>query len=543
MSNSTMNSKLKSQTSLFQDKNFYIINLVTVMGILGGNICNPVLPTIQSFFNVTPAQVSWISILYQLPGAVISPIVGILVDILGRKQILIPSLLLFALGGMFSGLASNFTGLLGWRFIQGVGATSLEPIQLTIIGDLYSGKKLGSVMAFNGALIGISAALFPLLGGILGIFNWRYTFFVSLVSILVALLVITTLRLPRKQHQAEKFELKSYLKSTWNSINNRRVIGLLFAVLSLFLLETVCLTYIPFLATSKFHTSEAVNGMLLASISITVAIAASQLGRLTRNISEIKLIKLAFILFAIALSLLPIVSNFWLLFIPLFIQGIAQGIAVPCSQALLAGLAAQKSRAGFMAINTTVISWGQTLGPFFGSLAIRFWGIQGVFYASVVFSLISFVVFNYLLTTKVLSFTAKTINISAPVSSLPPNAPPEFASVTIVQPPAIGQLFHPETNKTILLPENFELVTIGKPNPRIPPDVDISDLPNSRVVSRAHAQIRFDGEEYYIQDLGSANGTFINKYPLIPGIWYKLKSGLSFSLGRRDAVTFVFQLD
>lgn len=515
------------------------------MGILGGTLYNPVLPTIQHFYQVSEAQISWTSTLFQLPSALITPIFGILADTLGRKAILVPSLLIFAVGGVFSGLASNFTNHLEWRLLQGVGAASLEPLQVTIIGDLYRGKSLGIAMAFNASLIGMSGAIFPLLGGKLGEFDWRYTFLLAAIAIPVALLVITMLKLPKRQHHTHKFELKPYLRNTWSSINQRPVIGLLFAVISLFLLQTLCLTFIPFLVTEKFQTSEALNGVILASMSISLALVATQLGRLLRHISEIKLLKLSFLLFAIALLILPFVPNFWLLFIPMFLLGAAQGIALPTSQALLAGLAAQESRAGFMAVNMTILSWGQTLGPFLGSIAVMFWGIKGVFYASAVFSLISFAVFNYLLTTKVLSFTAKTIHISTPVSSLPPtpNAPPEFASVTIVQPPAIGQLFHPETNKTILLPENFELVTIGKPNPRIPPDVDISDLPNSGVVSRAHAQIRFDGEEYYIQDLGSANGTFINKYPLVPGIWYKLKSGLSFSLGRRNAVTFVFQLD
>ena len=42
----------KSKTNIFSDKNFYIINFVTLMGILGGTIYNPVLPTIQNAFNI-----------------------------------------------------------------------------------------------------------------------------------------------------------------------------------------------------------------------------------------------------------------------------------------------------------------------------------------------------------------------------------------------------------------------------------------------------------------------------------------------------------
>jgi MFS family permease len=479
-----------------------------------------------------------------LPGAIITPVFGILADILGRKQVLIPSLLVFAFGAVLSGWTSNFTAHLGGRLLQGVGAASLEPLQLTVIGDLYQGRKLGSAMALNAGLIGISAAIFPLVGGILGQFNWRYTFLLGLLAIPVAFLVLVTLRLPRRPHNAEKFQLKSYLQSTWSSINNRHVLGLLFAVMSLFLLQTLCLTFIPFLAVDKFRTSEAQNGILLTSMSIGMAFAAAQLGRLTQSISEIKLIKLAFILFAAALLIIPIIPNFGLIFIPMFLLGAAQGIALPSSQALLAGLSAQESRGGFMAVNTSIMSWGQTLGPFLGSIAVRFWGIQSVFYTGAVFSLVSFAVFNYFLTTQVFNFTAKTIQLQVPpVRNEQPTSPPPFpSSPTILQKP-ITQLLHVGTDRVIELPEDFQLINIGKSSDSIVPEVDLSDFPNSGFISRVHAQILYDGEEYYMQDLNSSNGTFINKYPLIPGVWYKLKSGQHISLGRRDAIAFMFQID
>jgi ACDE family multidrug resistance protein len=208
------------------------------------------------------------------------------------------------------------------------------------------------------------------------------------------------LRLPKRRNYNERFELKPYLQSTWKSINKREVIGLLFAVMSLFLLQTLCLTFIPFLAVEKFQTSETINGIIIASMSTSLALVASQLGRLLQYSSEIHLIKLSFLLFAIALFILPLIPSFWLLFIPMFLLGVAQGIALPCSQALLAALAAPESRAGFMGVNMTILSWGQTLGPFLGSLAVSFAGISAVFYLSAIFALVSFTVFNFLLAPK-----------------------------------------------------------------------------------------------------------------------------------------------
>jgi ACDE family multidrug resistance protein len=546
---STMKTKSqpKNENSIFQDKNFYIINLITVVAILGGTIHNPSLPTIEKFFQVTEEQASWVSTLFQLPGAFITPIFGILADSLGRKQILIPSLLLFGVSGAFSSFAPTFQSLLQWRLFQGIGTASLESLQMTIIADLYRGRQMGEVMAFNASLIGMSSAIFPLLGGILAMFSWRYPFIVALLAIPVSFMVLTQLRLPRHRGnpgQTEKFELKPYLKSTWNSINNRRVFGLLFAIMSLFALQTgTCLTYIPFFA-ARLGSSEAITGILLTFMSVSLAIAASQLGLFTQKLSEIKLIKLSFLLFAVALVIIPFISNLWLLFIPIFLIGAAQGLALPCTQALLAGLSAQESRAGFMAINSTIQSWGQTLGPLLGGLAVRFWGLQSVFYASAIFALISFGIFNYLQTTKILKFTAQTIVGNAPIRPHQATPPVPFESRdsnTVLEGPVV-KLIHEQTQLVFELPENFSLIRIGKRSKAMIPDIDLAELPNAKYVSRNHAEIRFDGKDYYIQDLGSSNGTYILKYPMLPGVWYKLKSGLPIVFGKRGSVSFMFEI-
>ncbi len=395
-----MKANNKNTSKIRQDKNFYIISMLTLVTILGGTIYNPALPTIANFFNVSSDQVSLVSTVFQFPGAIVTPIFGILADRFGRKRVLVPSLLIFAFGGALSGLAPNFRSLTGWRILQGVGTASLESLQLTIISDLYTGKKLTSVMAFVASLNGISSAIFPLIGGILASFSWRFPFLTSLFAIPLAIMVLTTLKLPQQEYNVQNFQLKPYLQNTWGSINNRQVFGLLFAVMSLFMLQIgACLTYIPIFAGKQFGASELVIGLILTSLSLSLALVASQLGLLTRHFSQIQLIKISFVLSSLGLLMIPTISNVWLLLIPVFFLGAAQGMAFPSAQSMLAMLSAQESRAGFMAVNSTIQSWGQTLGPLLGSIVDAIWGTQTVFYASASFSLISFVIFNSLLTT------------------------------------------------------------------------------------------------------------------------------------------------
>ena len=82
---------------------------------------------------------------------------------------------------------------------------------------------------------------------------------------------------------------------------------------------------------------------------------------------------------------------------------------------------------------------------------------------------------------------------------------------------------------------------MGKPNDLVAPDIDVSSFPCAEVVSRVHANIRVEGENYYIEDVGSANGTYINHNVLAKGNRHLLCVGDRIGLGKGDLVTFLFQ--
>ncbi|OUC13847.1 MAG: phosphopeptide-binding protein [Alkalinema sp. CACIAM 70d] len=105
-----------------------------------------------------------------------------------------------------------------------------------------------------------------------------------------------------------------------------------------------------------------------------------------------------------------------------------------------------------------------------------------------------------------------------------------------------AKLLHVQTNVVIELPQSVPVVHIGKPNDRIPPDIDVSGFPNSEIVSRIHADIRVEGDVYFVEDVGSSNGTYVNNSPLPVGSRYRLRPGDRISLGKGDKVTFLFQL-
>lgn len=138
------------------------------------------------------------------------------------------------------------------------------------------------------------------------------------------------------------------------------------------------------------------------------------------------------------------------------------------------------------------------------------------------------------------------------VKATPSPATPEHPATPDqpAQPPVVAtqlqqsnaRLLNLQTSTVIEIPPGLIVIHLGKPNDQIPPDIDVSGFPNSEVVSRIHADIRVEGDAYYIEDVGSSNGTYINNSPLPMGNRHRLRPGDRISLGKGDKVSFLFQI-
>lgn len=134
------------------------------------------------------------------------------------------------------------------------------------------------------------------------------------------------------------------------------------------------------------------------------------------------------------------------------------------------------------------------------------------------------------------------VNLPAPPTiPMVEHAASSTPAATQLQTPSV-YLLHVQTDTKIEIPPGKLLVHLGKPNNLIAPDIDLSGLPDSDIVSRVHGDIRNEEDAYYFEDTGSSNGTYINNVPLPPGNRHRLKVGDRISLGKGDRVSFIFQV-
>jgi pSer/pThr/pTyr-binding forkhead associated (FHA) protein len=122
-----------------------------------------------------------------------------------------------------------------------------------------------------------------------------------------------------------------------------------------------------------------------------------------------------------------------------------------------------------------------------------------------------------------------------------PEPAPAIEQPAIEQPSVSRQLLHLQTNTILEILPHLAVIHVGKPNETIAPDIDVSSFPCAEVVSRIHANIQVEDNNYYIEDAGSANGTYINHNVLAKGNRHLLRDGDRIGLGKGDLVTFIFQ--
>ena len=187
---------------------------------MDATIVNVAIPSIRADLHASGPQMQWVVDIYTLVLASLLMLSGATGDRFGRRRVFQIGLTIFAAGSLLCSVAPDIHTLIGARLIQGIGGSMLNPVALSIISQIFVGRvERARALGFWGAVVGISMALGPIVGGFLiAAISWRAVFWINLPICAVAI-VLTAIYVP---------ESKS---ATMRDIDP---IGQLLAVLSLF---------------------------------------------------------------------------------------------------------------------------------------------------------------------------------------------------------------------------------------------------------------------------------------------------------------------
>lgn len=161
--------------------------LVTVALILGmflaaldATAVGTALPTVVADLGGV-SRYSWVFSAYLLTSTTTVPLFGKLADLFGRRRVYLVSVALFLLGAMLSGTSTSFTQLILYRALQGLGAGGVQPVAITLVGDIYTMEERGRMQGVFSGVWAVSSLVGPAAGGLItDLLSWRWVFFLNL---------------------------------------------------------------------------------------------------------------------------------------------------------------------------------------------------------------------------------------------------------------------------------------------------------------------------------------------------------------------------
>lgn len=358
---------------------------------LGNSMLIPILPLISRKLHINSFKVSMLITVYAVVAIFLIPVAGYLSDRFGRKKVIIPSLIIAAIGGGVSAVAAWLTEgsmaywiILGGRLLQGVGASGAFPIVIPLVGDMFEDEKevskgLGIIETSNT----FGKVLSPVLGAALGTVLWYLPFVsIPILCIISLLLVIFLVESPGKG--GNDISLSTFLVATKNTLKEKgHWLYAIFAVggISMFILFGV-LFYLSDTLESQYHLDGIIKGLVLAIPLMLLCLCSYLSGKIIGQ--DKKRMKwtgfIGMVLLCVCLIIIGFSSQIVFVIIFFSLSGAGIGLALPCMDALITEGIEKEQRGTITSLYSSMRFIGVSLGPPIVSLLVNVnhWVLFGV---------------------------------------------------------------------------------------------------------------------------------------------------------------------
>ncbi len=183
---------------------FITLMVVMLLASLSQMVLSSALPTLVGELGGAE-HLAWVITAYLLASTITMPVYGTISDRVGRKPMLLVAVLLFVVGSVLGGLATDMTTLIIARAVQGLGGGGLMVLSQAAIADVVPARERGKYMGVMGGVFALSSVAGPLLGGFFTEGpGWRWTFWMNVpLGILSIVAIIVLMRLPRPEQSGK----------------------------------------------------------------------------------------------------------------------------------------------------------------------------------------------------------------------------------------------------------------------------------------------------------------------------------------------------
>jgi len=351
--------------------------LTSSLTIMAGATIAPSLPQIQQIFAENPQSEIFTKLILTIPAlfiALFSPVVGAMIDRLGRLNILLGSLILYGLAGTSGYFMNDLYSILIGRALLGIGVAGVMTTTITLIADYFDGPERTAFMGIQGASVALGGVISILLGGVLAEISWRAPFLIYLSAFLIFLPAYFYLYEPDKK--------KSYRTTDIPAVEQYPKMLVVVVFVTAFIgmmLFYIIPVQIPFYIKAQTRASNTFIGIAIASSTVSSAIVSLNYKRIKARLSFSTIYLFSFFFLGLGFLVVFLATDYLFLLLGLLITGIGMGVLIPNSNVWIVTLSPDSMRGRIVGGLTTAVFIGQFISPFLIQPVLALTSASGIF--------------------------------------------------------------------------------------------------------------------------------------------------------------------
>lgn len=357
--------------------------VASMLTVMASATIAPSLPAMLKHFESVPNSAYWVRLVLTIPAlfiAIGAPLLGVLVDRVGRKPLLFIALIIYGLAGSSGLWLTSLDMIIVGRALLGIGVAGITIATTTLVADYYEGAVRGKFLGTQAAFTSLGGVVFITLGGRLADLGWRNPFMVYFLALLVVPAVWFFLPEPSPQDSIQPAS-PNFEKPKLPYI----IVLLTFAAAFLGQIAFYIIpVQIPFYLENLFQASASQSGMAIAICILGSAISSFQYQRIKTKLNFFSIYGIAFSTMALGFGVISLGGSFAIVGLGLGIVGIGLGLVMPNMTVCLTSATPLSMRGRVVGGLTASIFLGQFVSPLASqplSLAIgldKTYGVAGI---------------------------------------------------------------------------------------------------------------------------------------------------------------------
>jgi len=365
----------KERTSM--PAGYWIIWTTVALDLVGFGIVVPILGRYAERFGANGLQVGLMFASFSVAQMVFAPILGRISDKVGRKPVIVFSLIGTAVGSFVTGAAGALWVLFLGRILDGASGASVAVAQ-GAVADIAPPEQRARLMGMLGAAFGVGFVVGPALGGLAALGGPHVPFYLA-GSIAAVNAVAAMIRLPETKPDTSHITEKSQRGSALSPALKRFALVGFLSMLGFAGFEATFSIW----GEKQFGFTEGSASIVFVFVGVTlVAVQGGLIGPLTQRLGSRKLLRIGLSLVAVGLLLLGVTTTWPMLFVALFLLSLGQGISGPSGSALVAELAPVERRGEAIGYQQSTAAFGRVAGPVMAGALFDQVGINSQFLVS-----------------------------------------------------------------------------------------------------------------------------------------------------------------